>query len=161
MNYIKQSNYFYRWVKGGIKELVQGVTYTDTQDATTIVEDEEFSFHYIIENFTNFPVGTYKFSIEAKDTSNGRDIIKILSRRSNFYQVAATFNLATGMVDDGEGTIEETETGWYKCSVTGSISDVDNLFNVMVLLANDSGEIDYKGDGSSGLSIVNAKFEKI
>jgi len=97
------------------------VQYSDpngTRTADKLVEDAAASQHLALQSIT-VAVAPYNFSVYAKAAERSRFTIRYgsISPADN-----ATFDLSTGLVVSGTGTITPVGSGWYRCSVISTPS---------------------------------------
>ena len=126
-----------------------------TVTADKLVEDSTASdTHYIDVSGVSFTSGTsYTFSIYAK--AGERSAIRIQGSLSR-YAPDATFDLSTGTVTSGSGSISSSGNGWYRCSVTATATSTGTS-GINIFLASPG--IIYTGNGTSGLFIWGAQLE--
>lgn len=79
-------------------------------------------------------------------------------------QSAVIFDLVNGVIVSqdtavGYANIESLSNGWYKCSV-GGVYSVTNGASVNIYLTDNSFNILYTGDGTSGIYIFGAQLEE-
>jgi hypothetical protein len=71
---------------------------------------------------------------------------------------ATVFDLSTGAVTSGTGTITSVGNGWYKCAIY-PLKDSSTTAILVFVLQSDAGTSSYLGDGTSGIYIWGAQLE--
>ena len=108
-----------------------------------------------MQNLGTSPAGTYTFSVYAKYA--GRNLRLVIAL--NGGTAAAVFNLQTGELISGSGTIEYVGGGYYRCSVTATSTGNSSGYTQHFQMADESGNFIYDGDGTSGVYIWGAQLE--
>ena len=91
--------------------------------------------------------------------SNGRNKV-VLSMGTTTFQ--STFDLSNGtFFNDGDslGSIESLKNDWYKISINSSYLSPTDIY-VTIKLLNNSNNVSYIGDGTSGVYIYGAQLEQ-
>jgi hypothetical protein len=156
------------WTKSSATVSANATTAPDgSTTADTIVENAGVAFHNAALISVSFTAGTtYTWSAYAKKAT-GRDYCRLTFENNGSSQgVQAIANLRAGTVissnyGGGEtlvgANIESIGEGWYRVSVSGSLS-VGTLANLYLELHNGSAA-SYNGDGSSGVHFWGSQFE--
>ena len=134
--------------------------------ASKIVESNSLAQHALIKSSTIAMDQPITFSAYLK--TNGRNQSQIAIFDSVYTNSFSTlFDLQNGTVissaTSGTGiilnsTITSAGDGWYRCSVTGSISSVTSI-NQVIYLVKDFDSF-YLGDGVSGILVYGAQLEQ-
>lgn len=134
--------------------------------ASKIVESNSLAQHALIKSSTIAIDQPITFSAYLKINGRNQSQIAIFdSVYTNSFSVL--FDLQNGAVissaTSGTGiilnsTITSVGDGWYRCSVTGSISSVTST-NQVIYLAKDFDSF-YLGDGVSGILVYGAQLEQ-
>lgn len=111
--------------------------------------------HYVAQTLSLTSGATYTSSVYAK--AGERTIMRFRATGTGTW-ADAYFNLATGTVVSGTGTITSVGNGWYRCSISGA-SDLTGTNNCVIQLTDASGNATYTGDGTSGLYLWGAQLE--
>jgi hypothetical protein len=111
--------------------------------------------------------GTYTFSVYFKAVE--RYFVAISVAQAGFVNggqvyfnlnsgtVVSTLNLTTGT--NTSGTITAVGNGWYRCSITTTISGTVTVYPAIVIV-NNSVLASYAGDGTSGILAWGAQLER-
>lgn len=124
--------------------------------ADAYIDNSTNGAHYIGRNITLTTVA-YTFSVYVKAAGInwiGLEIYDVSARLSYF-------NLATGVTgtnaSGNTSTITAVGNGWYRCTVTRTMSSTGSA--ISVYLATADGVINYTGNGYSGIYIWGAQLE--
>ena len=124
-----------------------------TQNAEKFIASNTSSLHAMF-NLTATLSGLYTISIYAK--KGEYDYIVLHEQFSGTF--FGHFNLNTGVVMSGTGAkIESVGNGWYRCMVSFNALGVFNIPSFSP--SNAFGDINYTGDGTSGIYIWGAQLE--
>jgi hypothetical protein len=129
------------------------VGYTDIYGqpfAQKVIEDTANAWHGVRQSASTGLVGVFSFYAKAAERSR----VWVGMDTPDFAVAIATFNLAAGTVQSGTGIITDVGSGWYRCSVTGTVS----ARGVTLAVANDAGTVIRVGDGTSGIYIFGAQL---
>lgn len=118
--------------------------------ADKIVETTDNDLHYIGRDFTVSNV-SHTHSVYVK--AAGRNRI-----RMNVSTTTTVFNISTGVVVSGSGSIEYVGNGWYRCSMSGLPFSGTTIF-MYVTLQEDDGTESYAGDVTKGVYLWGAQLE--
>lgn len=154
-NYVWWSSQFRYWTDGLISVSLPEYDFLGEEEATKITEWRNWSWHYIQESEQVYYLGDLTFSIYAKEGE--RNFLKLKSSNLNTYDTESIFNLTLGTVVSGDGNIESTGDGWYRCSVSSTVTN-HSPFSIRVMLCDNNMNDDYQGDGVSGLYIRGAQM---
>jgi len=146
------------WFKSAGSVTANTTTSPDgTVDADAFIEDTSTGTHIIrFQPLTVTSGTTYTAAVYVK--ANGRNRVRLI----NFDGVTSfvsIFNLSTGTVASGTGTIISVGNGWYRITQTfASASTVATNFAYQISL-DDGTNNSYTGDGTSGIFIYGAQLE--
>ena len=146
------------WFKSAGSVTANATTSPDgTANADTFTEDTSTGTHIIrFQPFTVTSGTTYTAAVYVK--ANGRNRVRLI----NFDGVTSfvsIFNLSTGTVESGTGTIISVGNGWYRIAQTfASGSTVATNFAYQISL-DDGTTNNYTGNGTSGIYIYGAQLE--
>ena len=152
-NLITQSEDFSNVAWGKIRATVTSnsvISPDGTLNATFLSEDSSNNSHIIIDNSTLS--GTYTHSIFAKKGT--RVNIGLFCDSSSSV---AKFDLDNGVILDSsvfDAEIKEYHNGWYRCMITTT-----QTTPVRIAILDNSANLSYQGDGTSGLYIWGAQVE--
>jgi hypothetical protein len=123
-----------------------------TLTADKLTEDTSNSFHRIVQSATG--TGTYTISYYVK--ANGRTRVAIFTPPTD-----VGFNLLTDeVINIGYGTsgasIENVGNDWHRVSLTFAASGSASCY---IGLMNNSNQVTYTGDGTSGIYVWGAQLE--
>jgi hypothetical protein len=157
-NLVRQEETFTRWIKLGIDSLIQNSDDADSWESTTIVENDEFSTHYIIENYMIIAPDGYDVSLDVKLLTSSRTKLKIYMNGPfvDFDYPYSIYDIENAEVTDGPGSIAALGDDWYRCTMSVT-TEVYSPFNMLIMLVSDDGD-DYLGDGVSGMTIKNPEI---
>lgn len=82
------------------------------------------------------------------------------SNNGGISTCSATFDLANGVVEAGDAKIEALADGWYRCSVL-EVKVTNNPHNIIIDMFNNSGSVQYAGDGVSGMYFWGGQYEAL
>lgn len=135
------------------------------ESASTAVPSTTSAEHYLQETLTS-DTGTFTDSVYAK--ADGYDFVVIRPVHIGATEGAtqtAVFDLSDGTVtskpSDATAFIEDVGNGWYRCSLTYTISGTitgDFAFRIQVYSAANTAT--FAGDGTKGIAIYGAQREK-
>ena len=138
-----------------VKE-VQGFTSPDgTNNSYKLVEGTNNGNHHIYRN-TVTTTGDFSNTIFLKSAERSKVRLNSGSSSQN-----VSFNLSNGTIiseTGATGKIVSMLNGWYKCSVSWSITSTAAQYLLLGIL-DDNGNVSYTGDGTSGVYIYGAQFE--
>lgn len=117
--------------------------------ADKIVEDTSTNTHIMIQNITTVSATAYEHSIYAKAGERS----KFRLRMSGGTRI--TVDLAAGTASGG--TITDVGNGWYR--ISGNETETDTSGYIQIEMQDDSGNVSYTGDGTSGFYIWGAQLE--
>jgi hypothetical protein len=146
------------WTKTG-SSVVSGFTSPDgTANAFKLVEDTSTGVHKMTKNSitvsgTN---NTHYFFAKAA----GRNWIRVSN--DNMGSSSAYFDLDNGVIGTSGASvgskIEGFGNGWYKCSVSYTVTTTNSY--PVIYLAEANNYVTYTGDGTSGVYIYGAQLEE-
>ena len=132
--------------------------------ADKLVEDSTTGEHYI-QSAVATGAGTYTHSIYVKAAENNTIVFRPVHQGEAFNTSLITFNLTTGPTATTNNlitgaTMQVLPNGWRRCSVTLTLTPAVTTTAFRVHLRDEeSGSIDYTGDGTSGVYIWGAQLE--
>ena len=119
-----------------------------TISADKLIETTANNFHRIRQSISSATTGVFSVYVKADERTR-------FELGTSDTTPIADFNLTTGTVESGTGTIESVGNGWYRVSVYGTFT----TSGPFILLRNDTTEF-YTGDGTSGMYIWGAQLEE-
>jgi len=147
------------WNNQNIINIANQTTSPDGANNGTQLQPTQVSgVHLISAILSSSNVKTY--SVFAKQNGYKRFRLNTGSSSNGF----ASFNLNTGSVVSTGGTffsssnIEDYGNGWYRCSIT-FLANAPN--NYTLAIEDDDGEVNFLGDGISGIYIWGAQIEEL
>ena len=160
-NLLRQSeNLGTTWVANGLLAFGSGSTLnaiTAPDGATTadlITENTATAQHNVYQTVTT--TGQKTFSVFAKQGPGNRLLRLVDFNATNGAQAETYFNLSTGAVVSGTGTIRAFSNGWYCCSITTTTTVTSNYY---ISISSGNGVFSYTGDGTSGIYVWGAQLE--
>ena len=127
---------------------------TGVLTADLITENTANSQHNI--NQTSTTTGAKRFSVFAKQGPGTRLLRLIDFNATDGAQGETYFNLSTGAVVSGPGTIQAFPNGWYRCSIQSTTTVTSTYF---ISIATSASAFTYTGDGTSGIYLWGAQLE--
>lgn len=109
---------------------------------------------YYTHSGTDFTISVY-----AKLLGNTR---RLVLRESQSSGLQTVFDLASGSVVTGDGSIQSVGNGWYRCELNGSHSSTIQAAGIYLVPASSDGSdviTGYTGDGYSGLLLAHPQAE--
>ena len=145
------------WASGSVSiTATANIAPDGTQTAQRLVEDTSTGVHRV-QTALNSYSGTYTASIYAKAYGTNRRLS--INTNAILGTGIVYFDLVTGTVASGTGTITAVGNGWYRCSVTGTGTGTSNW--VYYEIATTANSDSYTGDGWSGIYIWGAQLEAL
>lgn len=142
--------------------------------ADTITDDNTNARHRIYLSPTITSDATYTLSCYAKQALSPYVIVSIGTAGATDHFVSAAFDLSAGTAGDTAvgatsgtlvgSTITALANGWYRCTVTGSITRTDGRMKIATATSasptfNNSGEETYQGASDRSVYIWGAQLE--
>ena len=127
-----------------------------TMTADKVVETSTTSVHALLQIGACQAATAYVYSEFVK--AAGREKVRLVE--NNGTSAYAIFDLATGEVLEGPGTIEAYANGWFRCSLRFKPGAGQSTFNCQIRLLDSAGNQSYTGDGTSGLFAWGAQIER-
>jgi len=141
-----------------------------TVTGNLLAETTATGFHNVVANINRLPGTVYTFSIHAKN--NGRRYFNLIVDDGNSNGFVGNFDLQTGTTsltaNNGTGILYtcnmvDVGNGWYRCSITGEVSNTGTTGRVAVNMNTDGNASwypTYAGSGSpTGIYIWGAQLE--
>jgi hypothetical protein len=124
--------------------------------ANLIIEDTSTGFHRLSKTGVTLSAGTYTFSIYVKKFGT---INRNFAISSSVLDQGASFNLSevTSTASTENSSITNVGNGWFRCSITKTISGSTGYIFLFILDENLNNQ--YTGDGTSGIYIWGAQLE--
>jgi hypothetical protein len=119
--------------------------------ADKIVEDATNNWHGARQVAGSGTVGIFSFYAKAAERSR----LWVAGDTPDFVAATAVFNISNGTVQSGTGTITAVGNGWYRCSISTTVS----ARGCTIALATDAGTAIRVGDGTSGAFVYGAQLE--
>jgi hypothetical protein len=147
------------WQKTGVTVTANATTSPDgTVDADKLVEDSTSAAHQTFNGPISISAGsTYTYTVYAKAAERSWFAISAWDTSERF----TFFNLATGVVGTNAvgntATITPVGNGWYRCTVTRTVSAASTYGQFFVSTADNV--VSYTGTAGSGVFIWGAQLE--
>jgi hypothetical protein len=135
--------------------------------ADLITENTATAGHRVSQDTVSGTValGTYTTSVYFKSKERTRCYLNYTDNATG--EVTATFNLsnqsssitAGGSWTGSLASIQAVGNNWYRCSLTATKGNSSFALNLRVGIADNSSNISYTGDGTSGIYIWGAQLE--
>ena len=157
---LQSENFGTTWTANGLLAFGSGstlnaLTAPDGQTtADLITENTSNSQHNV--NQTSTTIGAKRFSVFAKQGPGARLLRLIDFNATDGAQGETYFNLSTGAVVSGPGTIQALPNGWYRCSIQSTTTVTSTYF---ISIATSALAFTYTGDGASGIYLWGAQLE--
>lgn len=163
-----RTNYFPYSESLSTSAIFTGASFTSTTEsdpsngsnACTLTEDTGTSTHRFNGYFTDFAnggTGQYSYTFFAKP--NGRTKCQIKRRTSFIDLFEHDYELTGEGVASGGGVILKLSNGWYKLTGTFNVTNTSNT-GINFALADGTGNVNYTGDGTSGMILFGKQIEK-
>jgi hypothetical protein len=156
-NLALQSNTFSTtWTQTGVTLTSGQVGYNGTNNAWSLIATATTSAHRIVQVVSTPNNISATYSVFAK--ANGYNFLRL--RENTTTALNAIFNLSTGVVVSNTGaraSIENVGDGWYRCNYTISPHGGANGFEIGA--QEDSTNVSFLGNGTSGILIQNSQME--
>jgi hypothetical protein len=157
-NLFTHSQDFSTWIMNNQSVTANATTAPDsTITAYKLVESNASEFHRISISINL--TGSHTMTVFAKAAE--RDILTLIPASTSGGGQPVYFDLTNGTISASLGSatsasIQALPNGWYRCSVTDSMSGFGYPF---LGVAQTSGTESYQGDGTSGIYIWGAQLE--
>jgi len=146
------------WTKSAVTATANTTAAPDgTSTADTITEDTSTGTHIVrFQPFTVTSGITYTAAVYVK--ANGRNRVRLINF-DNVSAIVSIFNLSTGTVVSGTGSILSVGNGWYRITqtFTGAATGATNFAYQISL--DDGTTNSYTGNGTSGIFLWGAQLE--
>ncbi|WP_415238201.1 phage head spike fiber domain-containing protein, partial [Seleniivibrio woodruffii] len=153
------------WVKTNTSITTNTAAVTDpfgTNLASKIIETSNLSSKYILQNVSFVSGATYTKSLYAKAGERSKIMLRLYSGAFMSNQ-EAIFDLVAGTATVKSGnpaiSIQQLLNGWYRCSISATATSSLTTLGFVLFITDNSGGINYTGDGTSGLYIFGAQLE--
>ncbi len=144
------------WSKANASITANATTAPDgTSTADLITENTATAQHNVSQAVTT--TGQKTFSVFAKQGPGTRLLRLVDFNPTDGAQSETYFNLSTGAVVSGTGTIRAFPNGWYRCSITTTTTVTSTYF---ISISSGNGVFSYTGDNTSGLFLWGAQLEE-
>jgi hypothetical protein len=147
------------WTKSNSTITANSVAAPDgTVTADTLVEDTSTGAHQITQAYVAASGTVVTFSVYVKQSQ--RSWMRITVNTASGANASAYFDVSAGTVGavgGGTASITPVGNGWFRCSVTGTLTTTNPT--LAILLANGNNGQSYTGDGTSGIYIWGAQLE--
>jgi hypothetical protein len=134
-----------------------------TLTADKITENTNNSEHYIEQNFSPGFSGTVTHSVFLKAGERTQVVIRPVHVGESFTTSSCTIDLLNGtIISSGlisSSRIEPFPNGWYRVSVTFTLTGVNTLYGFRLHIKSSSVSLTYLGDGASGFYAWGAQVE--
>ena len=128
------------------------------QTADTVIESTDNNTHHVKRTVPVESGKTYTASVFVK--AAGRTKIRFGFTATNFASATrGAFDLDAGTAAESYSTITNFGNGWYRITTTNTATGTGNV-QMNVDLANDSGSLNYAGDGTSGIILWGGQIEE-
>jgi hypothetical protein len=127
--------------------------------ADKLVENTAAANHLVSWSTTLLAGVTYTLSAYAKAGERTQFAVQTSNVGNWASSVLTIFNLDTGTIASGSGTITPVGSGWYRCSITATFGAANATGGINILPAS-AGLVTYTGDGVSGVYIFGAQVEQ-
>jgi hypothetical protein len=152
-------NTLWGWVNLSVSS-VANTNIDGTANSLKLVEDTTATVTHTIQKTVTFTSGqAFTSSVYVKKA--GRRYVRMRGANQTTYPALVTFDLDTGSVQStgaGSGTITNAGNGWYRITITGTAGASVGT-SLQIQLLDDSLNITYTGDGTSGVYIYGAQVE--
>ena len=139
------------WTKGNVTLTASQADPNGGTSAFLVTDDATNDLHYFYQVVTP-QAGEFTFSFYAKANTLTHCGIRLYD--GTIYD-SAIFNLSNGTKGSGDGSIESVGNGWYRVSLTKTLTAVGAYFNV--LLSNGSSFV-YSGSSQS-IYVFGTQYE--
>jgi hypothetical protein len=148
------------WIKTRSSVTADATTSPDgTVNADKLVEDATAANNHFTSQSVTTTAIAYTFTVYAKAAERG-----YVTLINSTVASGCCFDLITGVVGVASGatptasTITDVGNGWYRCSITVTATAASNVWRINVMASN-SANTAYNGDGTSGIYIYGAQLE--
>jgi hypothetical protein len=150
------------WIKTRSSVTADATTSPDgTVNADKLVEDATAANNHFTSQSVTTTAIAYTFTVYAKAAERG-----YVTLINSTVASGCCFDLITGVVGVASGatptasTITDVGNGWYRCSITVTATAASNAWRINVMASN-SANTAYNGDGTSGIYIWGAQLEPV
>jgi len=158
--FLQSENFETTWLSNGLLAFGSGsitnaiVAPNETTTADLIIENTATSQHNVNQSVTI--IGQKTFSVFAKQGPGTRLLRLVDFNSTDGAQGETFFNLSTGTVVSGTGSITAFPNGWYRCSITTTTTVASTYF---ISISSAAPVFSYTGDGTSGFYIWGAQLQ--
>jgi hypothetical protein len=129
-----------------------------TLTADKLVEDTSTNTHVLQRSISlGGSVDSSAYTISFYVKASERSFLQAYDNGQN-ASGSTVFDLSTGAVTSGTGTITSVGNGWYKCAIY-PLKNFGTTAILVFVLQSDAGTSSYLGDGTSGIYIWGAQLE--
>jgi len=129
-----------------------------TTTADKLVENTANANHLVSWSTTLLAGVTYTLSAYAKAGERTQLVLQTGNVANWASSVLTIFNLNTGTIALGSGTITPVGSDWYRCSITATFGAANATGSIQIMTGA-GGAVTYTGDGTSGVYIWGAQIE--
>jgi hypothetical protein len=124
-----------------------------------LIENTDTNTH-LVAQAANLTAGTsYTATVYLKAAERTRARLQNSAVANWATAGEAFFDLSTGTVVSGVGTITPVGNGWYRCSITGIFGGSNAAGGLNIFLVSTGTTFSYTGDGYSGIYLWGAQLE--
>lgn len=147
------------WIKANASVTANAVTAPDgATTADKLVETSATATHSAAQAYTAASGAVVAFSAYIK--AGERSWVRLTANTAAGANASAYFDIGTGAVGSiagGSATIVDAGGGWWRCTVSGTLTTTNP--SCSVLLATGNGGQSYTGDGASGVYVWGTQLE--
>jgi hypothetical protein len=140
------------WTKNATTATAASTDPEGTATASKVVEDGTTAAHNVRQTLT-VPIGALSFGVMLKAAERTFARLRINNATDNDV-ATAVFNLSTGVVSAGTGTIKKLSKGWYWCYVSGTATAANSY--IFIDLSANGTDWSYAGTAGSGVYAYHA-----
>lgn len=127
--------------------------------ADKLVENSDNNSHNASQTKALSANTTYMISVFAKAAERTQVAVQTANVGNWAASVIAVFDLSSGAVIGGSGTISSAGNGWYRCSITATFGASSAFGGINIFPASGGSHV-YAGDGTSGVYIWGAQINE-
>jgi hypothetical protein len=130
-----------------------------TLTADKLVENTANAQHVVSQTLTLTANQVYTLSVFVKAAERTRILLSTAFGANWATSILTSFDLSSGTVVSGTGTITNVGNGWYRCSITATFGPSNASGGLNIILINTGTTTVYTGDGYSGVYLWGAQLE--